>query len=548
MKHILRNSLALLFAGIIVLAGCGKLNEEIAGLRSELGTLTERVDAIENSQIKALDEQIASIEKEVASLHAADKVLSDDVSELEGKMKVVTSDLATLKNSVSALDASSKELSGKIDAINAKISEMETRITSILSSIEELKSKVEAAGVTLSYIPKYADKAERVQITRDVLKIIPGPVSLQFTVSPESAAESIEKDWESSLSALSFYTLTKADGGDAAELSVTGASVKDGILAITVESDKLCKDFILGNLGATLAIKVSCGDIKTVSPYINLAPAMDEEALITYLLQNFDSDGDGQIETEKMSELTSLDISGMGIKSLDGVLENMPALTSLDCSNNDLTSIDLSKNANLTTVDLSGNASLSTLVLNGNDNLSKIIGPSRENILSWRLPQDINIFYLQDGSQLTIDDSLVAEIDGKTWKQFNLGASESNLYGSRYTYDNAQTACPTGWRLPTKDELESLSANYSDWTTYLGVKGRWFSGSQSYSQTAPAIFLPELFTYSFGRYWSSTDAGQERIDGEDVFNIYFLYIDRANVINDDYGSTTNEYSVRCLKD
>ena len=521
MKHILRNSLLLLSAGIIVLAGCGKLNEEINGLRSELGTLTERVDAIENTQIKALDEQIASIEKEIASLKAADKVLSDDVSELEGKMKVVTSDLATLKDSVSALDASSKELSGKIYAINAKILEMETKITSILSSIEELKSKAEAAGVTLSYIPKYSDNAERVQITRDGVKIS-GSASLWFTVSPESAAETIAKDWESSLSVLSFYTLTKTDGGEAVQMSVAGASVKDGILAITVESDKLCEDFILGNLGATLAIKVSCGDIKTVSPYINLAPAMDEEALITYLLKTYDNDGDGQ--PDNMDTATELNISGYGLTSIDDILALMPALTSLDCSNNNLTSIDLSKNEKLTTVNLTGN-----------ENLTKVVCKS----FDWFEGCSISIssdaaFYLSDGTPLTV------VIDGKRWLNFNVRASESNLYGSSYKFDNAQTACPTGWRVPTKAELESLSANYSDWTTYLGMSGRWFSGSQTYSSSVSAIFLPTLSSStSLGYYCSSTEYDSNRA--------YTLGFDSGDVRV--YASDRSyKWSVRCLKD
>lgn len=535
MKHILRNSLLLLSAAALTLAGCGKLNDEIEGLRSELGTLTERVAAIENTQIKALDEQIASIEEEVASLKAADKVLSEDVSTLEGKMSVVSSDLTKLKESVSALDASSNELSGKIDEINTKISQLETKITSILSSIEDLKAKVEVAGVTLSYIPKYSDNVERLQITRDGLKIS-GAASLWFTVSPESAAESIAKDWESSLSVLAFYTLTRADGGQAAELSVTGASVKDGILAVTVESDKLVKDFILGELGAALSLKVSCGDIKTVSSYINLTPEVEEE-FITYLLQNFDSDGDGQPEPDQMSALTSLDISFMDIYSLDGVLDQMPALTTLNCSNNELTSIDLSKNEKLTTVDLSGN-----------DSLSKIIGPSRESILGWRLPQDISIFYLPDGSQLTIDDSLVAEIDGKTWKQFNFGASESNLYGTRKSFDEALTACPVGWRTPTKDELKSLSANYSDFTTYLGVEGRWFSGSNEYSSSVPAIFLQKKSekVTDEGRYWSSTSSGE-------TYAYYLFYAhEEGRVMVDSYYGDKNmrsyEWSVRCVKE
>ncbi len=131
-------------------------------------------------------------------------------------------------------------------------------------------------------------------------------------------------------------------------------------------------------------------------------------------------------------------------------------------------------------------------------------------------------------------------IDGKTWMDYNVGAIKSNPYGSRYNFDNAQTACPTGWRLPTKAELESLSANYSDWTTYLGVKGRWFSGSQSYSSSVSAIFLPTLSSSaSNGGYWSSTEN-----DNGGAYGLYFssgfVFVGRTG--------RSNEWSVRCLKD
>ena len=304
-------------------------------------------------------------------------------------------------------------------------------------------------------------------------------------------------------------------------MSVAGASVKDGILAITVESHKLFKYFILGNLGATLAIKVSCGDIKTVSPYINLVPVMDEEALITYLLQNFDSNGDGQFDN--IDTATELNVSGYGLTSIDDILAQMPALTSLDCSNNNLTSIDLSKNEKLTTVNLTGN-----------ENLTKVVCKS----FDWFEGCSISIssddaFYLSDGTPLTV------VIDGKRWLNFNVGASESNLYGSGYKFDNAQTACPTGWRVPTKAELESLSANYSDWTTYLGMSGRWFSGSQTYSSSVSAIFLPVLYSDSYGYYWSSTE--------DDSGYAYCLYFGVGDVDVRCY-NRSDEWSVRCLKD
>lgn len=140
-------------------------------------------------------------------------------------------------------------------------------------------------------------------------------------------------------------------------------------------------------------------------------------------------------------------------------------------------------------------------------------------------------------------DTLTMVIDGKTWKQFNVGASESNLCGSLYTFAKAQTACPSGWRLPTSDELQSLSVNYSDWTTYKGVSGRWFSGSQTYSSEASAIFLPGDLLFngvSYGFYWSSTEYDN------DVAKAYCLYFDTdVNVVD---GLRAYAGSVRCLKD
>lgn len=72
----------------------------------------------------------------------------------------------------------------------------------------------------------------------------------------------------------------------------------------------------------------------------------------------------------------------------------------------------------------------------------------------------------------------VVEIGGKTWMAENLnfdmaatGASENSAsfcpegdsrncskYGRLYTWAAAQNACPMGWRLPTREEFESLVA------------------------------------------------------------------------------------------
>ena len=517
---------------------CDNSAARLEELEARFDSLAERVAAIENTQLKALEGQIASIQKELAELQNADKVQAEDVSALEGKMSVVSDDFDQLKESVSSLDGTDEELSRKISDINAKLLELEDRISSILASINGLKARVGSGDVTLSYIPKYADNNEHVQYTRDTLKIS-GTATLNFNVQPSSAAETIAKDWKTSLSTIAVYTLTKATGGESVELAVTDASAKDGVLSVTIDVDRLGRDFIIGDIGAALALKVSCGDIQIFTDYINLSPVSED--LIVYLLRNFDKDGDGQLGTSEADRVTTLNISNMGITSLDGVLEQMPALTYLNCSNNKLTMLNLSGNEHLTSVNLSKNT-----------RLKKVTWKSLDCLLACRYSNlDIKTCYLPDGTQITIDDTPEVQIDGKTWKLFNVGASESNLYGVRYNFDDAQSACPTGWRVPTADELAALCANVLFYTNYynlmyLGVKGFWASGSQKYSSTAPAIFLPVLSSASSaGDYWSST------VDDSDL--AYYLFFNSSYILlPTKYGDTrcgrSSKWSVRCIKD
>ena len=130
-------------------------------------------------------------------------------------------------------------------------------------------------------------------------------------------------------------------------------------------------------------------------------------------------------------------------------------------------------------------------------------------------------------------------IDGLTWALCNVGALYPEEYGDKYTFEQAQTVCPSGWRTPTREELKSLSAHYSAYITYNGVKGRWFSGSKTYSDSVPAVFLPVLdASNSDGDYWSSTAGNSD--------SAYYLYFYGSSVYVD-YRYRSYAYSVRCLK-
>jgi uncharacterized protein (TIGR02145 family) len=99
-------------------------------------------------------------------------------------------------------------------------------------------------------------------------------------------------------------------------------------------------------------------------------------------------------------------------------------------------------------------------------------------------------------------------INGVRWAVCNVGTRGTfvaNLedYGNQYTFEEAKSACPFGWRLPTKSEIESLSnVNYVH-TTRNGIEGCLFGNGNS------TIFMPLAGGNSLGgsgrhgAYWSS---------------------------------------------
>lgn len=113
------------------------------------------------------------------------------------------------------------------------------------------------------------------------------------------------------------------------------------------------------------------------------------------------------------------------------------------------------------------------------------------------------------------DDSYIQKssitIDGLTWATCNVGATNRSGWGKLFTYDMALQACPEGWRLPTRDEIETIMSLF----THFGVSedhvdGLFFSGS---SPDGDSVFLPNAgYNYGdghkggqeYGCYWLST--------------------------------------------
>ena len=110
--------------------------------------------------------------------------------------------------------------------------------------------------------------------------------------------------------------------------------------------------------------------------------------------------------------------------------------------------------------------------------------------------------------------------------------------------------CPNGWRVPTETEMGRLNDNYSDWVVVEGQRGRYFSGTHPYNETAPQIFLPAsgyraydgdaYGRNNYGYYWVSAANYQSSPD-------YFRF--DYNVVMIDWGNCRSwGYSIRCVQE
>ncbi|MET0946616.1 MAG: leucine-rich repeat domain-containing protein, partial [Flavobacterium sp.] len=133
------------------------------------------------------------------------------------------------------------------------------------------------------------------------------------------------------------------------------------LTCIQVDDVAFSNERWFGAKDATASYSVLCENQIILIPDANF-----EQKLIDL---GIDSDGlNGKITITDVKQVTSLDLSNSNIKDLAGI-ENFTALTYLDCSNNQLTSLDLTDNVLLETLNASSNQ-ITSLDLSKNSKLT----------------------------------------------------------------------------------------------------------------------------------------------------------------------------------
>ena len=95
-----------------------------------------------------------------------------------------------------------------------------------------------------------------------------------------------------------------------------------------------------------------------------------------------DTSGDNRLDSDEIARITSLDVSNLGIRSLQGI-EYFTELESLDCSDNELTSLDLSRNAKLQVLNAEDNQLDIVLDEQNRFDISSLPGFDRAKASDW---------------------------------------------------------------------------------------------------------------------------------------------------------------------
>ena len=158
---------------------------------------------------------------------------------------------------------------------------------------------------------------------------------------------------------------------------------------------------------------------------------------------------------------------------------------------------------------------------------------------------------LEDGQSISNADKFITTTGGNDW----LKQSDGTLWNSGTEEDPVKTSydpCPAGWRVPTKTEQATLIKKSSSWVTVNDlVSGKYFSGSKTYSETVPNIFLMALYSRDFsnngaqyaqgtGQYWSSST--------EDSYTALRISMPENSYTQQSSGSRAFGHSVRCVQD
>lgn len=576
-------------------------SEKIQANANLIKSLSNELDAVKKTQ-EANASEIASMKNELAKskediTRAYTAAISSAINTLDGKLseKVnaeiskinerIDNEVTALEQKLSALDDRIGALEGNIESVKSELKSLQDEISALKDQISKIANKV----ISISHVPTYEDGYEVVPYTMDGSTIVPGDFTLKFEVAPASAAEEIASVWQSALSAKAVYTLKTKAAGDFVPLTIKSATGKDGILSVKLSAIGIADDFFYSNIGLNARINISCPYNEIISDYARLISRSN--------LEYVDDRGAAYGEAVNIDGLLWAPVNvGASEKNMEGRYYSYEEAKHV-CPRgwrlptfNETNSVkshysDFMQVGTVYGRWFSGSREYSTIIpsiflpaagyyavntsmiekLNEQGEywaLHKTEPNGMANLLYFNSSQtDVSNTISPSSFKMTtrcvknvlddsdsFDNTSVVEnwektgvvINGLMWAPMNVGTNISNGYGTQYNFEEANTICPSGWRLPSEAELQSLITTSSRFMTVNGRNGYMLSDNSL------KLFLPAAGFGGggdrgiIGCYWSSgTSTNGDK---------HAKYLDFDNsTIRIKTANRACLYSVRCVK-
>lgn len=371
----------------------------------ELKAYIENLEDDLRKSITASDDKIAELEKKLENAVVRANENAEAISQLRTDLETVSAEIAKcatdlnsrINDEIKALNETIDNLTVMVETLETEVKNLKTTISNIQTDIEELNGKVDALTnriQSISFVPDYSDGRATMSYTLSDGMIVPGSVTMRFEIHPASLAEKIADVWKDVLSLKAVYTMTRASAGEMIELPISDVTSSDGIISVTASGSGIDEAYFRKDLSLNVRLLISDGNTQKASDYINMIPWTTDVMHIpdanfkSYLIKNFDADGDGKISGIEALLVTGIDVSSYNsISTLSGI-EYFVNLERLDCSSNLLTTLDVTHNTklielnisdnNIKNIDLSRCESLTSLNCAGNGFVSLDVSRNKE--------------------------------------------------------------------------------------------------------------------------------------------------------------------------
>ena len=376
------------------------------------------------ADIAALQEELIETTKKITQ--AYENAISNAITTLNGELRDhIASEVETINATIEALTARVTTLEKEVKNIKATIYNIQGDISTLQEQVAAILARIQS----ISYVPKYADGNATMYYTNSNGTITAGKATLDFELQPASTAAELVSVWESALSTKAVYTMTRATAGEFVNLSIEGATAKDGILTVVISGANLDEAFFRSEISANVRLQISDGNNQLASEYVNMVPWTTDNIAFTdanfkaMLLENYDANGDGEISTEEATAVTSLDVSGTisQIKSLQGI-EYLDNLEVLNCSNHKISILNLTSNTKLHTL-LAKNSQIKSVTLPSslitidisNNNITSIIVGNMNGLAALNVSNNelgsLNVLYNKSLTELDCSNNNLRSIN-----------------------------------------------------------------------------------------------------------------------------------------